>query len=484
MKQAPKPQLQLQSWFLPALVGLLLVLQLVAPYRGWRILLAGLGGAWLVSYLWARSLMRGLRLTREMRFGWAQVGDRIMERFTLVNDGRPSALWVEVVDHSTIPDYQASQGTSVSGRHSIKWHREAICTRRGLFTLGPTTVRTGDPFGLYTVTLHYPASLPLIVLPPIIPLPTIEVAPGGRVGAGRPRANALERSVSATGVREYRPDDSLRRIHWRTSAHRDSLFVQLFDGTPASDWWILLDMDRHVQVGTGPGATEEHAVILAASLAERGLRSGQAVGLAAYGEQLVWLPPREGEGQRWEVLRSLALVSPGSLPLAELLAGMRHYCGTGGLALDQYTSLVIITPALDTAWVEALVPLLRRGVIPTVLLLDPVSFACPEPSSCLETSRPGSHARRPAAWEPPLLGFPDRNEPSRRARPESRRGGTGDLSVTQALLVDLRVTHYVVTRDLLDRPQAHPGQPGHWGRPVSGPAPVRQPREAGWEVLS
>jgi uncharacterized protein (DUF58 family) len=472
MKQAPKPQLQLQSWFLPALVGLLLVLQLVAPYRGWRILLVGLGGAWLVSYLWARSLARGLRLTREMRFGWAQVGDKIVERFTLVNDGRPSALWVEVADHSTIPGYQASRGTGVSGQHSIKWHREAICTRRGLFTLGPTTVQTGDPFGLYTVTLHYPASLPLIVLPPIVPLPTIEVAPGGRVGAGRPRANALERSVSATGVREYRPEDSLRWIHWRTSARQDSLFVRLFDGTPASNWWILLDMDRHVQVGEGPDATEEHAVILAASLADRGLRSGQAVGLAAHGEQLVWLPPRGGEGQRWEVLRSLALVSLGSRPLAELLAGMRHYCGPGGPALEQYTSLVIITPAVDTAWVEALVPLLRRGVIPTVLLLDPVSFARPEPFD--EALRLSSGQAQDRPFDP----------------------STGNLSVTQAqspefassracqgvegLLVDLGVTYYVITPDLLDRPEARPSQQGQRGRLAS----VRQPREVGWEVLS
>jgi uncharacterized protein (DUF58 family) len=489
MKQTPKPQLQLQSWFLPALVGLLLVLQLVAPYRGWRILLVGLGGAWLVSYLWARSLRRGLRLTRELRFGWAQVGDRIVERFTLVNDGQASALWVEVADHSTIPAYQASRGTGVSGRHSIKWHREAICTRRGLFTLGPTTLRTGDPFGLYTVTLHYPASLPLIVLPPIVPLPTIEVAPGGRVGAGRPRANALERSVSATGVREYRPDDSLRWIHWRTSAHRDSLFVRLFDGTPASDWWILLDMDRYVQVGEGPDATEEHAVILAASLADRGLRSGQAVGLAAYGEQLVWLPPREGEGQRWEVLRSLALVSLGSRPLAELLAGMRHYCGTGGPALEQYTSLVIITPAVDTAWVEALVPLLRLGVTPTVLLLDPVSFARPEPFDPSTSLRTGlaqdKQSRRGGT-----------GDPSTTLRRGSGQGSGHRLSVTQAqspefassracrgvegLLVDLGVAHYVITPDLLDQPEARPDQQRHQGRPAS----VRQPREVGWEVLS
>jgi uncharacterized protein (DUF58 family) len=482
MKQVPKSQLQLQSWFLPALVGLLLVLQLLVPYRGWRILLVGLGGAWLVSYLWSRSLARGLRFTRELRFGWAQVGDKIVERFTLANDGRAPALWVEVVDHSTIPDYQASRGTGVSGRHSIKWHREAICTRRGLFTLGPTTLRTGDPFGLYTVTLHYSTSFPLMVLPPIVPLPTIEVAPGSRApdsNEGHPRVNALERSVSAAGVREYYPGDSLRWIHWRTSARCASLFVRLFDGTPASNWWILLDMDRRVQVGKGPDATEEHAVILATSLADRGLRSGQAVGLAAHGEQLVWLPPRGGEGQRWEILRSLALVSLGSRPLAELLAGMGRYGGTGGPALGQQTSLVIITPAVDTAWVEALVPLLRSGAVPTVWLLDPISFACPE--RCPEPVE----GRRPE----PVEG-------------RRRRGGTGDLGVTRAqspelassqagrgvegLLVDLGVTHYLITRDLLDRPDVHPGQQGRWGRPVSGTgrtAPVRQPREIGWKVL-
>jgi uncharacterized protein (DUF58 family) len=308
-----------------------------------------------------------------------------------------------------------------------------------------------------------------MVLPPIVPLPTIEVAPGGRVGEGRPRANALERSVSAAGVREYRPDDSLRRIHWRTSAHRDSLFVRLFDSTPASDWWILLDMDRHVQVGKGQDATEEHAVILAASLADRGLRSGQAVGLAAQGEQLVWLPPREGEGQRWEVLRSLALVSLGSSSLAELLVGLRP-------ALERCTSLVIITPDVDTAWVEALVPLLRRGTSPTVLLLDPISFAPPE----LVLSKVEGQGRGGGADD--LSGQPELVS-SRACR------------VVEGVLTDLGVAHYVITCDLLDRPEARSetGQSGGglWGRPVSGPTPGerlgRRPTRAGqtgWEVLS
>jgi uncharacterized protein (DUF58 family) len=366
------------------------------------MMLFGLGGAWLLSYLWARSLARSLRLVREMRFGWVQVGDRLVERFTLLNDGWAPALWVELVDHSTLPDYQVGRGTRVGGERSVRWHTDALCTRRGLFSLGPASLETGDPFGLYSVALDYPASLPLMVLPPIVPLPSIEVAPGGRIGEGLPRTDALERTVSAASVREYAPGDSLRWIHWRTSARQNGLFVRLFDGTPAGDWWIILDMNRRVQAGEGRDGTEEHGVILAASLADRGLRSGRAVGLVAGGESLVWLPPREGEPQRWEILRSLAQVSLGSRPLPELLMHMRS-------GMRQRASLVIITPQVDTVWVDALLLLVRRGAIPTVLLLDPVSF-----------------------------------------------GGSGDIQAARTALTDMGVTHYVVARDLLDRPEARP----------------------------
>lgn len=433
MKTNPEPRLRLKARLMPALVGLLLILHLAVPYRGWLILLVGLGGAWLASYLWARSLAHGLRLVREMRFGWAQVGDQLEERFTLVNEGVLPGLWVEVVDHSTVPDYRVSRVSGVGGGSKSRWHTKGVCTRRGLFTLGPTTLHTGDPFGLYTVTLHNPDSATLMVTPPILSLPSIEVAPGGRTGEGRPRANAPERTVGAASVRDYVQGDSLRWIHWPTSARRDSLFVKLFDGTPAGDWWVFLDLDQSVQAGQGQASTEEHGVILAASLADRGLKSGRAVGLVTHGEELVWLPPQQGDGQRWTILRALALVEGGSHTLAELLARARPRFG-------ERTSLVIVTPNVGGDWVEALWPLLRRGAIPTVLLLDPSSF-----------------------------------------------GGTGDASRTSALLSGLGITSYVITRDLLDRPESRPGRQGQWEwrvTPLGRAVTTRRPRELAWKVLS
>jgi len=409
-----KPKIRLNSWLLPVLVLAAIITDLVAPYRGWRVLYVGLGGALLVGYLWARSLARGLDLTREMRFGWAQVGDRLVERFTLRNEGWAPGVWVEVNDQSTLPDYHASRGTGLPGRDSIRWHTEATCSRRGLFVLGPTHLHTGDPFGLFSVSLSYPAALPLLVLPPIVPLPNIQIAPGGRSGDGRPRPNALDRTVSASTVREYVTGDSRRWIHWRTTARRDELYVRLFDGTPSGDWWILLDLDEHVQVGLEENATDEHGIVLAASLADQGIRLRHSVGLAAYGKDLVWLPPQQGEGRRWEILRSLALISRGSRPLEEVMERLRPSMGP-------HTSIIIITPSMSTAWVESLVPLIRSGAVPTVLLMDPASF-----------------------------------------------GGPGNTLLVEAALLGLGVAHYRITKDVLDRPEMRPGQQGRWGWRVLG----------------
>jgi uncharacterized protein (DUF58 family) len=427
-------QVRLNVWLLPVLVGLLLVMQIVAPFRGWLILLVGLGGALLISFFWIRSLARGLRLTREMRFGWAQVGDRLEERFGIENRGWAPAPLIELIDHSTMPGYEAGRGTGVGGAGNVvQWHKQATCTRRGVFTLGPTTLVAGDPFGIFSVTLHYDATAPFVVMPPLVPLPGIEVSPGGQTGEGRPRANAANRTVSAASVREYTPGDSLRWIHWRTSARHDSLFVRLLDGVPAGDWWIVLDMDEHVQAGEGENSTEEHGVILAASLANRGLRSGRAVGLAMHGEDLTWLAPQRGDARRWEILHALARVSPGPRPLSELLAQT-------GSAVEQYASLVIITPAADGHWVEDLVPLMRRGIAPTVLLLDPRSF-----------------------------------------------GGNGNVRGAAALLSDLEIAHYVITSDLLDRAETSPGRRGHYDWQVLGTGRVlqRHPlRDVAWKELA
>jgi uncharacterized protein (DUF58 family) len=433
MKEGCRTQIEINTWSLPIAVCALIILQLLAPYQGWAMLLIALGGALLIGYVWARALARGLTFTREIRFGWAQVGDRLEERFTLVNRSWVPAPWLEIRDHSTLPGYDNSLATGVDAHSTNHRQMHFVCTQRGSFMLGPTTLRTGDPFGIFTVTLDSQSFEKMLVLPPVVSLPNIEVASGGLERQGRRRERSREYAANASSVRQYEPGDSMRLIHWRTVARRDDLFVRALDSTPSGDWWILLDLNQGVQAGQGQDSTLEHSIIYSASLAARGLRAGRSVGLVTCGDDLVWLPPRDGEAQRWKIFRALALAKPGTLKFADLLAA----CPA---TFKHKASLIIVTPDVNADWVRALAPLIGRGGVPTVLLLDPTSFGRPQ-NTCPLTS----------------------------------------------LLDEQEIARYVMTRDMLNRSDVTPGTQGRleWRITSRGRAILaHSPRELQWRTIA
>jgi uncharacterized protein (DUF58 family) len=365
-------------WLLGLLAGLF-VLQLVIPSRAWTFSLVGIGGVLAISYVWAKQLAERLVITREQHYGWAHVGDLLEERFSVENRSWLPAIWMEIDDYSDLPGYQASSVRSVDGRQHTQWRTEGICRQRGLFTLGPWQVRLGDPLGLFTVTLDHPETQSVLVYPPVVHLPTLRLPRGAATGTGRTSRRSLDVTPNASGVRDYAPGDSINRIHWRRTARMDTLMVKTFDLEPSGDLWIILDMDAAVQAGKAEESTEEYGVILAASLSNQTLGENRAVGLAAYGtmatptgdepEPLPTLVmPQKGAAHQWRILQALATVrAGGNWPLDRVLAEMDRNLGQG-------MTLAVITPSCDPAWVAGLLPPMRRGVAPSVILLDPVSF--------------------------------------------------------------------------------------------------------------
>lgn len=432
MLEPTRIEIKLRVRVLPFLVVLLFGLELLWSTRIWMMLLVAMGGIWLFDFWWARALARGLRLQRELRYDWAQVGDQLEERFTLSKRRLPPALWVEIIDHSTLPDAHVNVATGVDSDSENAWSIKHFCTRRGVFTLGPTTLHSGTPFGLYTIRFEYTAQATLVVMPSGVPLPEIQVAPGGKAKEGRQRTSSFERTVSAVGVREYRPGDPLKTISWRAVAHYDEWMVRTFASMPAGDWWIWLDLDENAQAGKGANSTVEHAVILAASLVERGLREGRAVGLVANAREFVWLAPEHGASQRLELLRALALVEPGMRPLESLLKSTRQ-------AMHANASVIVITPAVEGAWMDELVSWMWNGITPTVLLLDRTTY-----------------------------------------------GGTGSADKITALLAEWGIAHYPISADLFDHVPTRAEQEGQWEWRVSatGRAIARNaPRDQTWRLL-
>lgn len=419
----PKATIELRHRLPLLWLALLLVTAVLLPHRIWNTLLIGLGGLFGIAYLWVRLLAAGLHATRRLRFGWVAVGDRLEEEFTLVNESGLPALWVEVVDAANVPGYRTAVVRSVADRSQISWRESAVCTQRGQYRLGPWTIRSSDPFGIFLITCTYPVSGDLIIHPPIhtqlpIPLPS-----GESSGRARTRRRASQATINAAGVRDYQNNDPYRWIHWPTSARRDDLFVRQFDLDTAGDIWLLLDLHAASQLGDGLDGTEEHVVLLAASLAAHALQQNRPVGMVSYGQRPFIVPPARGTGQRWKLLRTLALVkADGDNSLSRSLADLQQQVRRGAAA-------VILTPTAHADWLPALNALQQRGVRGTVILLDRPSFGGEGSSRALQEAIQRLGAQCHVLHQGEVGGAPEAEQ--RRGHWDFLVTGTGKVVATQ-----------------------------------------------------
>lgn len=409
-----KSTLRLNAKAFPWIGFLACVMQIIDPSRIWVILMIALGGTWLICFWWIRGLQRSLHFEREVRFGWAQVGDRLEERFTLRNNFLMAATWVTVIDHSTLPDHHASIATGVDGSSTSQWKISTQCTRRGLYTLGGTTLETGDPFGIFTLTFEDLTSSTLAVMPPIIALPKFPILSSGWAGEGKRTPRSFEETINASHTREITPNDPMRLIHWKSTARHDQFLVHQFEGNPAGEWWMLLDLDRQTQRGAGFDSSEEHAVSLTASIAARGLSEERPVGLAVNADEASWIPPQRNEYQQRALLKSLAVAAPSEMDLKDYLARI-------GGSISSRSSLLIVTGNANPEWAASLLPLRWRGIMPTVFLLDPNSY-----------------------------------------------GDSVNLNAITHALEFMNVPCHVIPSELLSRLQSLPGEQGKWEWRVSG----------------
>ncbi len=270
-------------------------------------------------------------------------------------------------------------------------HLSHLFKRRGVYILGPTHLRCGDPLGIYTLTLNDQHASTILVTPPILSLAQLKIPTGGFSGDERHRPGFIERNISDAGLRSYVAGDSLKRIHWRASAHHDDLIVRQLETATSKDWWIFVDLNKEVQAGIGDHSTLELSIVLAASLALRGLREYRKVGLVLAGPHFVRLEPHSDPAQGWRILRALAMAEAGNRTLTDLFIQSR---------LSQSGTVVLITPSTNPAWVST-ADRQRKGGSMLALLIDPADFESPVSQGQVLSAL--SHSRIPYVRMPGLL---------------------------------------------------------------------------------
>ncbi|MEQ8673392.1 MAG: DUF58 domain-containing protein [Aggregatilineales bacterium] len=345
------------------------------------------GGLLLLSYLWAWSSVRWLVISRKTRSRRAQVGRNLNEVFAVKNTSILPKLWLEVRDHSDLPGHRASHIVpALGGRSTYRWDVSTPCLTRGEFRLGPITLLSGDPFGLFLSPRRVDATSRVIVYPATVSISKFELPMGALSGGEAQRRRSHYVTTNAAGVRDYVPGDSFNRIHWRTTARRDRLVVKEFEIDPLVDIWLFTDfsasslveapgIQRIGQTGaiiptsSGiPPSSEEYAVVITASLVKHFVEQERALGFAAYTPNREVHQPERGNRQLTRVLETLAVArSFSKYSLAQMLTLETPYFTRG-------TTLVIITSSIDQSWVTEAQILGRRGIQTMCILIDPESF--------------------------------------------------------------------------------------------------------------
>ncbi len=335
----------------------------------------------ILSYFWAWSNLRGLMIQREVLTHRAYVGEYARERLIIRNRWLLPRLWIEVQDHSDLPQHGIGFVASLGIKQRYRWTARTRCTRRGRFTLGPTTLISGDPFGIFRTERRLPNTDEIIVYPQIVALSHFDLSGTTMSGGRTTHQHTHHLTPNVSSVREYIPGDSFNRIHWRTTARTGQLMVKEFELEPAADCYIVLDMSADSAVTDTRGwhsvqspynlaveSTEEYAILAAASLTRHLLDQRRAVGLITWEQHAHILAANRETQQMFKILEMLAVLhARGDRPLAEMLVGESP-------RFKRNTSLIVITASCDERWPQALQHLLARGIRATVLFIDSRSF--------------------------------------------------------------------------------------------------------------
>jgi uncharacterized protein (DUF58 family) len=252
--------------------------------------------------------------------------------------------------------------------------------RRGALTFACSRVLRADSLGLVNAVSTVTAPGQLTVLPRRYPLPPLAL-PGTRrlQRGGVSLSQNVGDSQEFTSLREYRPGDPVRHIHWRSFARLGEPVVKEFQDEFFTRYALVLDTFGDEL----PEAVFEGAVSVAASFVG-GIRVQDALLDLMFVEDRAWrMTIGRGLGQPSDLLRVLAFVEP--RPAAQFAKLVQHV----ELHAPALSACVLVLLRLDEQRLTLLRALAAAGVHLLVLVMQPSQAVSLNPAMSVHTIDPG-----------------------------------------------------------------------------------------------
>ena len=192
---------------------------------------------------------------------------------------------------------------------------------RGRYPVEEAEIVIEDPFGLERVSVQLPTGASILVYPRLVDLDRLFSESGARTPEGRRLLMRRPTGFDLHSVREYEQGESLRRVHWPSTAKRGQLMVKELEDSPRDETAVLLDADRSVVVGEPADSSFELAVRAAGSILKAHASRGRRAALLVNGARPMYQRVHSFDGEWHRALGILAAVeADGHVPAANMLA--------------------------------------------------------------------------------------------------------------------------------------------------------------------
>jgi uncharacterized protein (DUF58 family) len=302
------------------------------------VLLALVAGA---SALWGRYCLAGVSYGRRFE------AERIF-------CGEQTELWIEIINAKPLPlawlkaedefpeDFlvERTELASSSRPHrrtlinllSLRWYERVrrryriTAERRGAFEFGPVLLSSGDIFGFQQRLNEVDTRQVVLVYPRLVPVEQLRLRPARPGGELRAERRIVEDPLALAGIRDYRPGDSVRHIHWKSTARRGQLQTKVFE--PGASQQLVLFLNGQTLPHAYEGVIGDYletVIVVGASLAKAALEARYPVGLftnnsARDEARRVRLPASRHGAQLTRILETMAqLTHFTNLPFDQLL---------------------------------------------------------------------------------------------------------------------------------------------------------------------
>jgi uncharacterized protein (DUF58 family) len=339
-----------------------------------------------LAWLWNRLVLQRVEYTREFATPRVFVGEQARLAVAVTNHKSLPVPWLRVEDAfpdslslidrelkpSSAPGKTLLSHLVTLGPHErVRWTYEIDCTQRGFYFFGPVDMQSGDVFGFFARRKRLRAPTRLIVYPRVRPLHELGFPGKDPFGELRTVRHIVEDPTHTVGIREYRPEDAIKRVHWKASARQGDLQVKVYEPTITQQLVVFLNVASFPKTWMGViPERQEQAISVAASVAQHTVQRRFAVGLIANGsvprsDQPIRVLPSRAPDQLTRVLEALAAVSGyATNDIEKLLAAQSTRLALGA-------TLVVVTTVVTDDLLAQLLRLRDAGRRLALVSLDP-----------------------------------------------------------------------------------------------------------------